>query len=85
MAGLIFKLLLLSVEVGEFLLVPVPDGDARSLHRRCKEFILNGEGFWREEDIFRLKRNTTIEVRKIELVVHVGLGRPTRSCHVNVD
>ncbi len=55
MAGLIFKLFLLSVEVGEFLLVPVPDGDARSLHRWRQEFILNGEGFWREEDIFRLK------------------------------
>ncbi len=52
---MIFILLLLSVDVGEFLLVPVPDGDARSLHGRREEFILNGEGFWREEDIFRLK------------------------------
>ncbi len=52
---MIFILLLLSVEVGEFLLVPVPDGDARSLHRWRQEFILNGEVFWREEGIFRLK------------------------------
>ncbi len=55
MAVLIFKLLLLIIEVGVFLLVPVPDGDARSLHRWRQEFILNCEGFWHEEDIFRLK------------------------------
>ncbi len=55
MAGLIFKLLLLGIEVGEFLLVPVPDGDARSLQSRRQQFILNGEGLWREEDVFRLK------------------------------
>ncbi len=52
---MIFILFLLGLEVREFLLVPVPDGDARSLHRRCKEFILNCEGFWREVEIFRLK------------------------------
>ncbi len=63
MAWLIFRLSLLSVEVGEFLLVSVPDGDARSLHGRCKEFILNCEGLWREEDIFRLKGGTTVAIK----------------------
>ncbi len=52
---MIFILLRLGIEVREFLLVPVPDGDARSLHRWRQELILNGEGFWREEDVFRLK------------------------------
>ncbi len=52
---MIFILLRLGIEVREFLLVPVPDGDARSLHRRRQKFILNCEGFWREDDIFRLK------------------------------
>ncbi len=78
-------MLLLGIEVCEFLLVPVPDDDARSLHRWRQEFILNGEGFWREEDIFRLNSNTIIEVRKIELVAHVGFDWSTRSCHVNID
>ncbi len=85
MAGLIFKLLLLSIEVGEFLLVPVPDGDARSLHRWRQELILNCEGFWREKDVFRLKGNTIIEVRNIELVAYVGWDRSTRNSLANID
>ncbi len=85
MTGLIFKLLLLSVEVGEFLLVTVPNGDARSLHRWRQDFILNCEGLWREEGIFRLKGNTIIEVRKILMAAHVAFDRSTRNCHAKID
>ncbi len=43
---MIFILLLLGIEVGEFLLVPVPDGDARSLHRWRQELfsMVKGSG-----------------------------------------